>query len=154
MPRVSYKTWSDRKDKGPAVGIYSFGANSSNGPAAQFEFDVTLFRDPTGQKQFNGLNGTDPTVRDWVSSDRRIPAVLDHCTLLAKDLLTPRIKNGHGDGEPISKWISFSFKDYHGKWIAPAVAEKVAERLTGLGFTVLVVHHTLKNDQCHIYPAE
>jgi hypothetical protein len=111
-------------------------------PAAQFEFDVSTFRDPVGQKQFNRAVGTCPDVRDWVAQDRRVPGVVNVCRLLAEDLCRPHPK-GTGT-EVISGWLSISFKDHHGKWIAPAVAELVANQLDKDGFNVIVLHHELR----------
>ena len=126
----------------PEIGVYSYGSKGAKGEiSAQFEFDVTRFRDPSGQQQFKGAKGSDPDVRDWVCQDRRLPAILDMCMLLAEDLLKPR---KHGDREEvISQWLSFAFKDYHGKWIAPAIAEAVANKLSDSNYRVLVIHHDL-----------
>ncbi len=125
----------------PNIGIYSFGENSANPPNAQFEFDVRLFRDPVGQKQFNRALGIQPDVRDWVGQDKRAKGVIEMCQMLAEDLIRPHKK---GDKEePISIWLSLSFRDHHGKWIAPAIAELVANQLDKDGFTVAVCHHEL-----------
>lgn len=129
----------------PQIGVYSYGSKGIKGEiSAQFEFDVTQFRDPSGQKQFKGAKGSDPDVRDWVCQDRRLPAILDMCILLAEDLLKPR-KHG-GTEEVISHWLSLAFKDHHGKWIAPAIAEAVANRLSDANYRVLVVHHDLQKN--------
>lgn len=125
----------------PSIGIYSFGDNCVKPPAAQFEFNVSLFRDPIGQKQFNRAYGTQPDVRDWVAQDKRMPGVIQMCQLLAEDLIRPHKKGDHT--ESISSWLSISFKDHHGKWIAPAVAEAVANQLDADGFNVIVLHHEL-----------
>ena len=126
----------------PHIGVYSFGTAAAKGlPAAQFEFDVSKFRDPVGQKQFNKAYGTNPDVREWVCRDRRMPAVVDLCLMLAEDLLKPR-KKGNSE-ESISHWLSLGFRDFHGKWIAPAVAEEVADKLSSEGYVVYVVHHNI-----------
>lgn len=126
----------------PQIGVYSYGyGTKQEAPQAQFEFDVSGFRDPVGQKQFNKALGTFPDVRDWVCEDRRVPAILDTCQLLAEDLLKPRPKGN--TTEAMSVWVSFSFKDFHGKWISPAIAEAVANKLSETGYIVYVHHHAL-----------
>ena len=131
-----------KHDPRPQIGVYSWGSKTrEKAPSAQFEFDVSQFRDPAGQKQFSKACGSDPDVRAWVCEDRRLPAVIDTCLLLAEDLLKPK-KKGSGE-EAISQWLSLAFRDYHGKWIAPAVAEAVANKLSDAGYIVMVIHHAL-----------
>ena len=124
---------------GPQVGVYSY-ASSGADPKTQFVFNVGRFRDPQGQVQFAGKNGTDPTVQDWILSDNRVKAVVRDCQILAMDLLKPHPPSD----KPRTEWVSFSFFDHHGKWIAPAVAELVAKDLTSKGFKVAVHHLTLR----------
>lgn len=126
----------------PQIGIYSFGLNTVKQPSAQFEFDVSKFRDPVGQKQFNRALGTCPDVRDWVGQDKRVAGVIQMCQLLAEDLVRPH-KKADGKEEAISGWLSISFKDHHGKWISPAIAELVANQLDADGFSVIVLHHEI-----------
>ena len=128
----------------PNIGVYSGTENKH--PIGQFKFNVSTFRDPAGQVQFKqkdsneaGLNGTVPEVRDWVAKDRRVPIIVKECRLLAEDLIAPQ-----ADGKAVSAWLSFSFVDYHGRWIAPAIAELVANHLSEAGFNVLVHHAGLK----------
>ena len=116
------KSFVDKNPR-PVVGIYSFGSKNSSAPAAQFSFDVSAFRDPTGQKQFEGKDGTDPEVVKWVLCDDRARAVVAHCLLLADDLVKPKVRGDKAEPTAQSQWLSFSFKDFHGKWTAPAVAE-------------------------------
>ncbi len=125
----------------PKIGVYSFGTITDGGPNAQFEFDVSTFRDPAGQKQFAGALGIDPDVRDWVCEDRRVPAIVNMCEIIAEDLIRPHAK---GEGtETLSQWLSFAFKDHHGKWIAPAIAEAVSNKLSEAGFIVITLHHDI-----------
>jgi RNase adaptor protein for sRNA GlmZ degradation len=132
---------SFKGDVKPEIGIYSFGENCDKKPQAQFEFDVSKFRDPVGQKQFNKAVGTQADVRDWVGQDKRVPALVQQCRILAEDLIRPHKKDGKD--EQISAWLSLSFKDHHGKWISPAIAELVANQLDLDGFKVVVCHHNL-----------
>lgn len=129
------------------VGVFSFGREGIyQRPKAQFEFDVSNFRDPAGQKQFEGRTGFDPQVRDWVGDDRRIKAILETIQLIVEDLRAP-VETGTAENpkiEPRSKWISISFSDVQGRWISPAVAELVANYLSDkCGYDVLVRHYGL-----------
>ena len=124
----------------PQIGVYSFGARFKEIPKAQFEFDVSKLRDPQGQKQFAGAAGWDPAVRDWVKADPRIAGIINDCRLWAEDLLKERPQGGTNPSA-ISCWTSFSFRDFHGKWAAPAVAELVADALSKDGWRVSVHHY-------------
>lgn len=136
MPRLS--SHQDPQLK-PNIGIYSFGPATNGQVNGQFEFDVTYFRDPQGQKQFQGKDGLDKDVIAWIRADRRIPILIKECSLLADDLLSPKGE----DKKKISTWVSFCFRDPHGKWISPAVAEIIADTLSDAGFNVIVSHQAL-----------
>lgn len=134
--------FNDLKNK-PDIGVYSSGSKSPVGVASgQFEFNVSYLRDPAGQKLFVGLNGTYPDVRDWVKEDRRVPVIVKDCLILADDIRKPKTRAG-GQNGPMSTWLSFSFQDFHGKWVAPAVAELVANALSEAGYNVAVHHKGL-----------
>lgn len=133
----------------PQIGIYSYASTAQKSLAGQFEFDVSQFRDPQGQKQFFGRDicGIDAEVRDWVGQDRRVPVLIKECRLLAEDLIRPKqtgVTNGVTQEKAPCQWLSISFKDFHGKWIAPAVAELVANALSDDGFTITVYHSGTK----------
>lgn len=140
MPRMSQVT--DQVQ----VGVYSFGDKCAKQPVSQFEFNVSKLRDPAGQKQFSSLSGVAPEVRDWVSADLRVAGIVADCRILANDLLTPKpVSDGiKTEVRATSKWVSFSFRDIHGKWISPAVAELVADALSKDGFNVTVTHWGLR----------
>lgn len=139
MPRITSCTGKPNQTR-PEVGVYSAGKEIGESKiAGQFEYDVTSFRDPTGQKQFAGLNGTYPQVRDWVSEDRRMAVLISECMLLADDMLEEKNIEGQKP-KAASTWLSFSFRDYHGKWVAPAVAEAIANALSDAGYNVFVHH--------------
>lgn len=126
----------------PTLGFYSFGSETKGTlPMAQFEFDVTKFRDPTGQKQFAGMAGVDPPVVKWVAEDPKVKAVLEQVKLTVADLQSP-----DSSGNPRSKWISFSFKDHHGRMIAPAICEYVAAAFEAENL-ILVAHYGLQVKQ-------
>ena len=133
----------------PQIWIYSYATAAQKSMAGQFEFDVSQFRDPAGQKQFLGRDvcGIDAEVRDWVGQDRRVPALVKECRLLAEDLIRPKqtgITNGVPQEKAPCQWLSISFRDHHGKWIAPAIAELVANALSDDGFTITVYHSSVK----------
>ena len=144
MPRVKFSTSGVR----PEIGIFSYGSSKEASEASgQFEFDVSSFRDPGGQKQFAGTNGLYPDVRDWVGTDRRVPIIIRDCLLLADDIIRPKPQANSNVPKALSVWLSFSFKDFHGTWIAPAVAELVANSLSEAGFNVAVHHKCIPEDQ-------
>jgi hypothetical protein len=113
--------------KDAEVGIYSFN-HSTTAPIAQYEISLHQFRDP--MRSFKQVDGTDPKVQEWISSDRRLPSVLHVVEMLAED----QVRAGK------SKWLTIAFRDHHGKWISRAVAEIAANVLSDKGFNV-VVHH-------------
>ena len=127
------------------IGIYSFGEKGNVFPRVQFEWDCRSLRDPTGQKQFAALTGAHDSVKSWVKEDERVATIISCCRLIANDLIKPKARTTTGTTEivQISKWLSFSFKDFHGKWSAPAMAELVADALDLDGYKVTVVHYGL-----------
>jgi len=154
MPIVDFREYMRDKDKTiggpkPTIGVYSLGLKSNKGNAkqfAQFEFDVTKFRDPTGQKQFKGKSGLDKEVQAWVREDARVESVVKDCLLLADDLVTVRVKTEGSKTESTaaSGWLSFAFRDHHGLWAAPAIAEIVARALSEKGYVVVIMHREFK----------
>lgn len=118
------------------VGIYAISEVGKPGPLTlQYTFDTNYLRDPIGHAAFKGLDGRHPDVRKWIGSDRRVDTirsevrriVFDHVNILK------------------SKWLSISFEDHHGKWIAAAVAEIVAQDLLAHQYKVSVVHDWVTN---------
>ena len=143
MPRLD--TFNDTNNR-PQIGIYSYSKSKNDKKASgQFDFNVSTIRDPAGQKQFAGLNGTHPEVRDWVAVDKRISIIIADCLILADDLIKP--KGVIGSEKSACKWLSFSFSDFHGKWTAPAVAESVANALSDEGYLVAVHHQAVPKEQ-------
>ena len=138
--RVSSLLVSDPKVQ---IGVYSFGSKGPATPKSQFEFDVSKFRDPAGQKQFKGGCGVDPDVRAWVGEDDRVPAIIANCLLLAEDLIRAKPSTTGARTEAPADWLSFSFRDFHGRWASPAVAELVADALSRAGYVVAVKHFGL-----------
>ena len=143
MPRVVAGTTHVPHDAD--IGLYSFGAKGGVFPNVQFEFDCTTLRDPTGQKQFAALTGTHDSVKAWIKEDEKVCAIISSCRLLANDLIKPKPRTDKSGTEmvQVSRWLSFSFKDFHGKWAAPARAELVADALDTDGYKVTVVHYGL-----------
>ena len=140
MPRVGREATTIK----PTIGVYSSDTTNKN-TAGQFEYDVTSFRDPAGQKQFVGLNGTHPTVRDWMKLDHRVNVIVQECMLLADDL----VKEKKADDKvtpPVCNWLTFTFKDFHGKWAGPAIAEIVTDALSDAGYMVVTYHGVLPKE--------
>jgi len=134
----------------PQIGIHS-SAVANKGINAQFEYDVAPFRDPAGQKKFAGWNGTFPEVREWMKEDTRVGVVIKECLLLADDLIKPKDLDNK-KGESVSNWLSIAFKDHHGQWASPAVAELVADALSLAGYVVVVYHGSLKKEAVWLPP--
>jgi len=132
MPRTT-----KNKPEKPQIGIYSHKIGKIVG--SQFEFDLLSFRDPAGQKQFTNMNGSYPAVRDWVKQDKRFPSLVQDCLLIADDLIKDKVREGK-TVPAVCSWLSFSFKDYHGKWASVAVTELVADALSDAGYLVSVYH--------------
>lgn len=150
MPIVPFGKVSDPAASGhrPTIGVYSLGgAHGSPRQFAQFEFDVSKMRDPAGQQQFRGKTGLVLEVQTWMRADSRIDLVVKECKLLADDLVKPKALTEATTTRvvPASTWLSFAFKDHHGRWAAPAVAEIVAKALSDAGYTVAIFHRELKD---------
>lgn len=137
---------NDCMNPAPSIGVSSFGTKTRSGEDTQFMFDVSLLRDPGGQKQFKGLNGTYPQVVNWVKEDKRVATIISDCLIIADDLVKTKICADGGTTKlsPVSRWLSFSFEDHHGKWIAPAVAEAVADALSDAYHVVIVTHRDIQ----------
>ena len=131
------------------IGIYSYGSKGSVFPKTQFDFDLTKFRDPGGQKQFNGVIGTHSSVKEWMKEDERVSALISDCKLIADDLVKPkpRVDGSKTEVTAQSAWLSIAFHDFHGKWAAPAVAELVADALNDAGYTICVTHYGFSSSQ-------
>lgn len=144
MPRATHVMSKDPK---PNIGLYSYGTKGGARPQAQFDIDVSKWRDPGGQIQWRGrANGTETDVRNWVAEDPRTPALVQMCAILAADLIaehTMVTDSGVVSKRAESPWMSIAFHDHHGRWAAPAVAEIVADFLDKAGYTVCCVHHGL-----------
>ena len=151
MPRVT------AAEKGAApkatTGIYSYGSKTAVIPKTQFDFDLTKFRDPGGQKQFKDVVGTHETVKKWMIDDedsaKQVNAIISDALLIADDLIKPKARMDGSKTEiaPISAWVSISFHDFHGKWAAPAVAELVADALDKAGYNICVTHYGLSGNR-------
>lgn len=138
MPRVAFT-----KDAKPQIGVYSAGKRGGKATSGQFEFDVSTFRDPAGQSQFKGKDGTDLAVREWIKKDSKIQALVNDCLILADDMIKPKKHEGSSTPSAASAWLSFIFRDHNGVWTAPAIGEIVTDALIAKGYTVAVYHSDL-----------
>lgn len=113
-----------------SIAVYAFPA-CAQGPMTHYEFDLSDFRDPLGNKNLMSQckHGSDDKVKVWIKTDPRYPTILNQCIILAKDSEKRGIK-----------WLTLGFKDYHGIWKSGAVAELIGDELGELGFDVAVIH--------------
>jgi hypothetical protein len=123
-----------RVDAGSSqVSIYTYGKVSPVQPGAAYVIDVMGLRDPMSNRGFRQRyeDGRPGEVQDYVKGDPRLQAIIDEVRLLAYL---------HVDCEQ-DKWISIGVRDFHGKWISPAVGELIAEALDNLGYRTYVYHY-------------
>jgi hypothetical protein len=116
------------------IGVYSTGRVVKEAVNAQYVINVEGLRDPLSNRgfRFSKEDGRDREVMSFVEDDPRVSAIRDEVLLLAH-------LNFKAPGQT-SAWISFLFKDVHGKWIAPAVAELIADSLIAANYKVSVHH--------------
>jgi RNase adaptor protein for sRNA GlmZ degradation len=94
-------------------------------------------RDPMSNRGFKQkfADGRPGEVQKFVAEDPRYDAILDTVKFLAHTQLRSAAATG--------KWLTISIRDHHGKWIAPAVGELLADALTRDGYKVHVYHQDL-----------
>ena len=114
------------------VGIVTYSSQTKSPMVVTYTFDLTDFRDPMGSKELMNKckDGQDVRVREWIKVDPRMSVIMSEIVHLVKD----RVDHGGG------KWITFGFRDHHGRWKSRAVGEIVAETLSELGYEVGIVH--------------
>lgn len=119
------------------LGIYTYGrlVPREAPPMSQYVIDVAGLRDPLSNRGFKHKysDGRPGEVQDFVREDSRMNAILDTVKLIAH----MQLRSMAGDG----KWLSFGIRDHHGKWIAPAVGEILADELSRAGYKVALHHH-------------
>lgn len=93
------------------IGLYACG--SADRVGAMYEFNCFNFRDPMSRDDLRKLTGKDSEVQSFIAKDPKIPALLDHASLLIYDMIKVH-KN---------PFISLLFRDHHGKWIARGIVE-------------------------------
>lgn len=114
------------------VVIYSQGRQSKRPPKqTRYTFKIEGVRDPMGQKQFNGIkDGRHPTIRGWMLQDETVKGLVHE----VRNLVFSHIV---GNKEAM---VSVLFQDYHGTWMAPAIAELAADACEVAGLDVVVYH--------------
>lgn len=137
MPRVSTPS--------AEIGIYSFGRLTNTKDrmpvSAQYFIDVSGLRDPSSNRGFRKLydDGRAEDIQNYVKDDPRIDAIFDAVRMIAHlNLRSPQTAD--------LKWLSIAFRDHHGRWTAPAVAEIIGDRLSNVGYKVSVWHYDLKGE--------
>lgn len=116
------------------VGLYSLPYTAN--PFQAYLVDLSAFRDPMGQPDLRLLDGRDARVREWIKDDPRYIPLLHEVRCLVADVI----------GSQKKAWMSIAFRDHHGKWISPAVAELIGDELDKLGYDVSVTHVALPTD--------
>jgi RNase adaptor protein for sRNA GlmZ degradation len=76
------------------------------------------------------MDGRDTAVMNFVEQDKRIPVLVNEMLSLAHAHVTAAQEHH----------ITIGLEDRHGRWIAPAVGELVAEALDAAGFKVSITH--------------
>lgn len=115
--------------------IYSLNKDSIKS-GMELDVSVSNFRDPLGHKTLTSQykDGRAMAVRDWIKVDPRVQGLSDSIKLYVYDKII------HGKQDK----LVIGFRDHHGKWVSPAVAEIVGDMLDGLGFSVGVWHDRLQ----------
>lgn len=121
------------------IQLHSYGIQMPWGPpSARYVVDVTGFRDPMGVTFLKETykDGTDLRVQEWIRRDPRVETVIQSIRLLAHSHLKSNRES----------WTSIGFKDHHGVWIAPAVAEMVGRALSELDhYSVYISHRGIQS---------
>ncbi len=132
MPKV------DSKDA--QIGIYTFGDKSHNYVGTcQYYIQVAGLRDPgsSGSIRSQYVDGRAGGVQQYIKEDPRVEAIAQTIRAIAWMHLRSQARD--------NKWLSFGLVDHHGRWIAPAVGEIVADQLSQSGYAVSLYHADLVN---------
>lgn len=121
----------------PAVAqvlIYSLKKDSIK-LGLELDINVGNFRDPLGHKTLTTqfFDGRAQVVRDWIALDPRMKGLTETILLYVYDKIV------HGEQNK----LIIGFRDHHGRWIAPAVAEIIADGVSAKAFPVGVLHDAL-----------
>lgn len=124
------------------VGLYTWGTKivRQYHPSVNYAINVAGLRDPSSNRGFNKkyADGRPAEVCEFVKEDSRYEAISDTIQMLTHMHL-------RGEGRD-NRWLSIGVVDFHGKWIAPAVAELVANELSQAGYRVSLFHYDLKGN--------
>ena len=123
------------------VCLYSYGSLVKNGrsaPQCDYVIDVAGFRDPMSNRGFKNTyrDGRPSQVQDYVREDPRFAAILDTVRILVSSHVTSQAAD--------KAWVSIAFRDHHGKWIAPAIVESIADVLSAEKLKVHAFHMDLE----------
>lgn len=130
MPRVDHAH--------AELGIYTFGEKSKNFVGTcQYYIKVSGLRDPgsSGGIRSQFADGRAGGVQQYLKDDPRVQAIIDQVRILAYMHLRSQSRD--------NKWLSFALVDHHGKWIAPALGEMMADQLSQIGYSVSLNHADL-----------
>lgn len=98
--------------------------------------DLTEWRDPIGQPHLTKVceDGRDVRVREWISAEPRLSSFLAGMELIVRSFVPLNS----------SSFLTIGVYDKKGIWIAPAVAEILADHLAAKGYRVHVRHDAVK----------
>lgn len=123
------------------IALYTYGRKVKTGrvvPSSDYVIDVDGLRDPLSNRGFKNefRDGRPVKVREFIKEDPRVPAIIDTVKLLVE----AHVRSvGHD-----RTWVAISLRDHHGKWIAPAIGEVLADTLAADGYKVSLMHIDLE----------
>jgi RNase adapter protein RapZ len=123
-------------DAAPNLHIMSFGFARGLPRNADTVFDMRFLKNPHWQDELRPLTGLDQTVGDYIATDESYEDAVSRIEELILALL-PRYSH---EGK---SYISIAFGCTGGRHRSVHVAERVAERLRGAGFSPTVEHRDL-----------
>jgi UPF0042 nucleotide-binding protein len=116
--------------------IVSFGYKYGLPVDADLVVDVRFLPNPHWIPELRPLTGRDPEVRDYVMTQEGAEEFLDRYTELLKII-------GAGYTRESKRYLTLAVGCTGGKHRSVALAEQLADRLTGLGIRTTVVHRDL-----------
>ena len=120
----------------PTLTVMSFGFSRGLPRHADIVLDMRFLRNPFWEEALRGLTGRDAVVADYVAGDEAYPEALARIEELLLTLL-PRYR---AEGK---SYITVAFGCTGGRHRSVHVAERVAARLRGAGFSPTVEHRDL-----------
>lgn len=120
----------------PTLGIISFGFARGVPRNADLVFDMRFLRNPHWEKELRDLTGLDRAVSDHIAADE----VYEEALGKIEDLLLTLLPRYRAEGK---SYVSIAFGCTGGRHRSVHVAERIAARLRGEGFSPTVDHRDL-----------